>query len=136
MATVAGASEAGGGALLALGLLTPLGAAATIGVMTVASVSVHGDKGLWATNGGYELPMLYAVAAAALAFTGPGSWSVDHAAGWHLSGWLWGVGAILLGLIGAAFQLFRRDHALSSDSAYPADAVQEAGDPATTGARG
>src|SRR5436309_15574543 len=55
MATLAGMSEAGGGALLFLGLLTPLGAAAAIGTMIVAS-SVHKSNVLWARNGGYELP--------------------------------------------------------------------------------
>ena len=133
MAFLAGLSEAGGGALLVLGLLTPFGAAAVIGVMTVAAVSVHGDKGLWATNGGYELPLLYAVGAAALGFTGAGSFSIDSAAGLHLDGWWWGIGAILLGLIGAALQLFRRDHALTAGAAYPAEAVAEAGDPAMAG---
>src|SRR5947208_2970631 len=57
MAILAGLSEAGGGTLLGLGLITPLAAAMIIGVMVTASVSVHGDKGLWATNGGYELPL-------------------------------------------------------------------------------
>ena len=71
MAALAGMSEAGGGALLFLGLLTPFGAAAVIGTMLVASMSVHKDNGLWASNGGYELPFFYAVVAAGLAFTVP-----------------------------------------------------------------
>src|SRR3954463_16275461 len=49
MAAVAGLSEAGGGVLLLLGLLTPLGSAMVIGTMIVASVSVHASNGLWAT---------------------------------------------------------------------------------------
>src|SRR4051794_23849970 len=81
MATVAGLSESGGGLLLVLGLLTPLGAAMVIGTMIVASVSVHAPNGLWATNGGYELPLINALVAAGLAFTGAGSWSIDDAAG-------------------------------------------------------
>src|SRR3954471_1606545 len=48
MATVAGLSEAGGGMLLALGLLTPLGSAMIIGTMIVAAASVHAPHGLWA----------------------------------------------------------------------------------------
>src|SRR3954470_1038401 len=87
MAALAGLSEAGGATLLVLGLLTPLGAAMVIGVMVVASVSVHGDKGLWATNGGYELPLTNAVIAGSLAFTGAGSFSLDNALGLGLSGW-------------------------------------------------
>src|SRR5207245_11525623 len=60
MAAVAGASEAGGGLVLALGLFTPLAAATIIGTLLVAA-SVHLEQGLWATNGGYELPGLLAV---------------------------------------------------------------------------
>jgi putative oxidoreductase len=126
MAAVAGASEAAGGVLMFLGLLTPLAAAAIIGVMTVAAVSVHKDNGLWATNGGYELPMFYGVVAAGLAFTGPGSFSIDNGLGLHLAGWAWGLGAVVLGLAGAAVQLSRRSRALATPSgdAYPADTAR------------
>src|SRR3954453_19026168 len=127
MAALAGMSEAGGGALLFLGLLTPFGAAAVIGTMLVASVSVHKDNGLWASNGGYELPIFYAVVAAGLAFTGPGSFSVDNGLGLNLSGWDWGLLALVLAGVGAAIQLSRRnkvvaaDRAVADSDAYPAD---------------
>jgi len=142
MAAMAGLSEAGGGTLLILGLLTPLGAAMVIGVMVVASVSVHGDKGLWATNGGFELPLTNAVIAGALAFTGAGSFSLDNALGLHLSGWDWGIGAVVLGLIGAGVQLARRERMLEAEGeaegeaaeAYPAEDVTVAADPASEGA--
>jgi uncharacterized membrane protein YphA (DoxX/SURF4 family) len=49
MALLAGVGEAGGGVLLALGLLTPLGAAAGVGVMLNAS-SVHLSQGFWNNN--------------------------------------------------------------------------------------
>src|SRR3954451_18991352 len=48
MAMIAGLSEAGGGLMLVLGLLTPLAAAMVIGTMIVAAVSVHAKQGLWA----------------------------------------------------------------------------------------
>lgn len=140
MAALAGASEAGGGLLLFLGLLTPLGAAAIIGTMTVAAVSVHKDNGLWATNGGYELPMFFGVVAAGLAFTGPGSFSVDNGLGLHLAGWGWGLFALVLGGIGAAIQLSRRKRVLQAadTAAYPAGdeaagSADVAGDPASAG---
>ena len=129
MAAAAGLSEAGGGALLVLGLLMPLAAAMVIGVMTVAAVSVHGRKGVWSTNGGYELPMTNAVVAAGLGFTGAGSWSVDHALGLGLGGWGWGLLAVVVGLIGASVQLARRNSAIDADAeaeAYPADAEESA----------
>lgn len=51
MAVLAGVGELAG-ALVAMGLLTSLAAAAVIAVMLNAIVAVHLDKGLWATNGG------------------------------------------------------------------------------------
>src|SRR5205085_1331559 len=52
MAMLAGASEFGGGALLVLGFLSPLGSAAIIGMMTAAILAVHLPNGMWNTNGG------------------------------------------------------------------------------------
>lgn len=80
MALVAGVSEFGAGLLLAFGLLTPLAAAAVVGTLVVAS-SLHWAQGLWGQGGGYELPLLYVVVAGALAFTGPGAYSVDSLLG-------------------------------------------------------
>jgi putative oxidoreductase len=77
-ALVAGASQIGSGLFLAAGLLTPLAAMAAMGVMTVAG-TVKRPKGLWVQNDGYEYPLVLVVVSAALALTGPGRWSVDHA---------------------------------------------------------
>jgi putative oxidoreductase len=79
-ALVAGASQIGSGLFLAAGLLTPLAAMAAMGVMTVAG-TVKRPKGLWVQNDGYEYPLVLVVVSAALALTGPGRWSVDHALG-------------------------------------------------------
>ncbi len=123
MALLAGGSEALGGGLLFLGLLTPLGAAIVVGVMVVA-MSVHVGNGLWATGGGYELPFTYAVVAAGLGFTGPGAVSVDSAAGLTgLHGYLWGAAAAALGIIAALLALARRDTELRRDAAPPAAAA-------------
>jgi putative oxidoreductase len=99
MATLAGLAEAGGGLLLALGFLTPLAAAAIIGVMTNAILSVHLPKGIWNSEGGLEFPLVMATAATAVVFTGAGKWSLDRAFGWELSGWKWGLAAVALGLV-------------------------------------
>jgi putative oxidoreductase len=53
-AIVAGAAEAGGGALLASGVAVPLAGAAITGTMTTAIRHVHAAKGPWATEGGWE----------------------------------------------------------------------------------
>src|SRR5437588_9784674 len=50
-ARAAGAAEALGGALLALGLATPAAAAALSGVMLTAVRTVHWSKGVWVTEG-------------------------------------------------------------------------------------
>jgi putative oxidoreductase len=104
-AVVNGLVEAGGGLLLALGLLTPLAAAALVGVMTMASLLVHVPRGLWNAAGGYELPLVFATAATALAFTGPGRWSIDRALGLDLAGIAYGVGAAAVG-VAVAVALF------------------------------
>ena len=107
-AFMAGLTETGGGFLLALGLLTPLGAAAIVSVMVVAAVSVHIPKGFFGQNGGYEFPLIMGVGALALAFTGPGSFSLDAIIGSYLSGALWGVAALLAGVFAGSVTLLER----------------------------
>jgi putative oxidoreductase len=99
-AVIAGAAETGGGALLGLGLLTPVGAAATIGVMDQAVRTVHLKNGFFVTNGGYEFNLILAAAAFALADHGPGPWSLDSKLGLKMSGPLWALGALGAGLAG------------------------------------
>ena len=76
-AAAAGLGELVGGLLVALGLLGPVGPALVISVMIVATVTVHLSKGLWNTNGGFELPLVYSASALALAFATYGQYSVD-----------------------------------------------------------
>src|SRR5438876_2402289 len=76
-AAAAGLAETGGGLLVALGLFGPAGPALVVSVMIVAAVSVHWPHGLFAASNGIELPLLYGAAAAALALTGPGRFSLD-----------------------------------------------------------
>jgi putative oxidoreductase len=110
-AFLAGFGEAGGGLLLTLGFLTPLGCAAIIGVMLNAVVSVHWPKGIWATNGGFEFPLTLAIVAAGIAFTGPGRVSVDRALGLTLHGVGWGLAAIGVGLASGVVTLAIRSRA-------------------------
>jgi putative oxidoreductase len=99
-ALAAGAAEAGGGALLALGFLTPLASAAIIGVMSQAIRTVHGPKGPWNQEGGWEYNAVLIAAAVAIADAGPGEWSLDHALGINLKGPLWALGALAAGAAG------------------------------------
>ena len=80
-ATLAGTGEFLSGLLVALGLFFPLGPALMVAVMVVAILTQHLHNGFFAMNGGFELPLLYATAAVALAFTGPGAYSLDTALG-------------------------------------------------------
>jgi putative oxidoreductase len=99
-ALAAGAGETGGGALLALGFLTPLAAASIIGVMTQAVRTVHGSKGPWNQDGGWEYNAVLAAAAFAVADAGPGEWSLDHALGLKLKGPVWALAALGAGVAG------------------------------------
>jgi putative oxidoreductase len=70
-------SEIGSGVLVALGLFGPIGPALMLSVMIVAAGSVHWPNGVFAQNNGIEVPLLYGAAAATLALTGFGQYSVD-----------------------------------------------------------
>lgn len=76
-ATAAGAAETGAGALLVLGLGTPLAAALVTGTMVTATRKVHLNAGPWATNGGWEYNAVLIAAVTLLAETGPGPLSID-----------------------------------------------------------
>ena len=99
-AMAAGTMEFGGGLLLALGLVTPIAAAALIAVMTAAVITVHYQKGIWSTNGGFEYNLVLAAVAFALAAIGAGHWSLDHAFGISVHGTVWGIGALVAGGLG------------------------------------
>ncbi|HTW03857.1 MAG TPA: DoxX family protein [Streptosporangiaceae bacterium] len=71
MATLAGATELGGGLLTAAGVADPAGPLAIMGVMSVAATT-HRANGPLNANRGFELPLTNLAAAAALAVAGPG----------------------------------------------------------------
>jgi len=99
-ARAAGTAEFLGGALIALGLFTPFAAAALIGVMTTAVITVHARNGIWNTNQGYEFNVVLSAAVFALAGIGRGVWSLDNAFGFDLHGVIWAVAALAVGIIG------------------------------------
>ena len=100
-AVVVGLAEFGGGALLVLGMLTPLGAAAVAGVMFVAIATVHWKNGFFNSSGGYEFNLLIVATAIGLAMTGPGTISIDDLAGWTLAGPAWGLAALGISAVAA-----------------------------------
>ena len=90
MAVLAGIAEAGGGILLALGLLTPLACAAIAIVMLNAIFAVTLKRAFLL---GSELELMYLVTVVSLAAIGPGRFSLDRAIAWddNISGVWWGV---------------------------------------------
>jgi putative oxidoreductase len=102
-ALLAGASEAGGGVLLALGLFTPAAASMLTGVMTNAIRHVHRQNGLWVTDGGIEYPAVIIAALAALSDSGPGRFSLDETLGIRLRGPVVTALAMGAGAVGAMF---------------------------------
>ncbi|MGQ4596318.1 DoxX family membrane protein [Nocardia sp. R6R-6] len=101
--TLAGLTELGGGLLLLLGLLTPLAAAAVLGTM-INAINLTWSGGLL-TGKGYEVGLLFATAAVGLAFTGPGKISLDAGRPWGRQGFVWGVAAVILGVVSGVFVL-------------------------------
>lgn len=102
-ALAAGVSEFGGGILLALGFLNPLGALAVIAAMVMAILLVHVQNGLWAEKGGIELPLINATVALAVLVSGPGRYSLDAALGVALPAAIGYLTALLVvaGIVGA-----------------------------------
>lgn len=116
-AFMAGLTELGGGLLLALGLMTPVAASVVFAVMLVAGVSAHGTRGFFLANGGYEYTLVLGVSGLSIAFTGPGSLSLDALLGLNLGGVLWGGAALLVGVAGGAIQLGGRRRASKPQAA-------------------
>jgi putative oxidoreductase len=110
-AVVAGLAEFCGGLLLLLGWFTPIGSAAIIAVMVAAIMTVHGPKGLWNSDGGFEYHLVVIAAVFALAGVGAGKWSLDHALAFSDNGATWAIGALIVGaLAGSSAVLTAREH--------------------------
>jgi putative oxidoreductase len=104
-ALAAGATEAGGGALVALGLATPLAAAGLSSVMITALRTAVWNEGFKPATGEHEV--LLAVAALALTETGPGAPSLDDALGIERRGTGWVLAALGAGAAGSAIAISR-----------------------------
>jgi putative oxidoreductase len=103
-AFLATATELGAAVLLFLGLLTPLAAAAVIGVMLVALIANHFKNGyfIFRPGEGYEYVLFITLTAFGLAALGGGQVSLDHALhlGRHLHGWVIGGKGLVLACVG------------------------------------
>ena len=133
-ARVAGVSELGGGVLVALGAVDPVGPVALAGAMVVAS-STHLDNGPFAAKSGYELPLTNLATALALWVTGPGAISFDRLTGFKLRPSLRRVvvaGALASSAATLAMVLRARQDAAVAAESVPADqSVAEPGPEST-----
>ena len=100
-------TELAAGALLVLGLLTPLAAAAVVGTMVVALVANHAKNGFFVfrPGEGYEYVLMITLVSCAIGALGAGGWSVDHVAGFGVHGRAGLAIAVLAGAGGAALLL-------------------------------
>ncbi|MCL2550561.1 MAG: DoxX family membrane protein [Actinomycetia bacterium] len=112
-AIAAGAGEAGGGLLLALGVATPAAGAAAAGAMAGAT-AVHRPGGFFATAGGFEYPAYLGFVAAALGVAGPGRYSVDHLTGHRLNSVAMVTAAFAASSLAAAVVVGRRESVVAA----------------------
>jgi putative oxidoreductase len=120
-AVAAGATETGGGILIALGLATPLAAAGLSAVMITALRTVVWKEGIKPATGEHEV--LLAAAALALTETGPGEPSLDSALGLERSGPGWVLAALSASAAGSAMAISMGRRQLAAPSAAaPAEA--------------
>ncbi|GAA3957104.1 DoxX family protein [Gordonia caeni] len=110
LAIVGGISETVGGALLILGLLTPIAGSAVLGVIIVAmTYKATLAGGVWfftaQGGGGIEFEIVLAAAAIALILCGPGTYSIDRQWGWSRRP-AWGSAAWLIIAVAAAIAIW------------------------------
>jgi putative oxidoreductase len=101
-AVAAATAETAGGAMLALGALTPVAASLLTGTMITAIRKVHFPNGIWNTDGGYEFNLALIAAALAVVDCGPGSPSVDRALSIEAKGNAWTLASLAAGAAGSA----------------------------------
>ncbi|MFD8815724.1 DoxX family protein [Streptomyces sp. NPDC059627] len=95
-------TELGAGALLALGLLTPLACAAVLSMMLVAGLLAHRPHGFFVFKEGYEYVLVLGTLTVALGAWGPGKYALDTAADITVTGWA-GAGVVLgVGVVATA----------------------------------
>ena len=85
-AAISTAIELVGGLLVAIGVATPLAAAALVAQSIVIVIHAHWPKGFFSTAGGYEHPLLLGLVAASICLIGAGALSIDAALGLHPDG--------------------------------------------------
>lgn len=89
-------AEVGGGAMLVLGLFTPLGASVALAVAGTLVYLKWGTGFFMDGDGGYQYQLMLGAAALALLFTGPGRIAVDVNTPWRRNPVPYGLVGLLL----------------------------------------
>lgn len=100
LAWITALTETLGGALLIVGMFTPLAAAGLLGV-AASVVYVKFDGGFFGPPEGFEYELLLACCAFVLLFTGAGRVSIDVHTPWRRRPWPYGVLGVLAAAAGA-----------------------------------
>jgi putative oxidoreductase len=92
------------GALLILGLLTPLAAGGVLGVMLVAWVTAHRNNGffIFKPGQGWEYVAYISFTCIAIGTLGAGDWSLDNALDINFNDWAGLITTLVVGVGGAA----------------------------------
>jgi putative oxidoreductase len=115
----AGVAEAGGGLLLALGFLNPIGSLMIASAMLTAIFAAHLHKGWFNSTHGPELPLTNLAAVAAVALIGPGRYSLDGLLGLAIPAPV-GIGLAALTVLGVAIAFVTRTAAPRAQTAEAA----------------
>ena len=113
-------TEVGGGLLVVLGLLWPIGPVAIIAAMLMA-LTVHWPR-FWAQGGGIEYPLVLLIAGLAVGLTGPGAYALDSVVNVQLPEPLSLVVGVIAAVLGVGVALATRAPAQAPVPA-PADEV-------------
>lgn len=95
-ALLGGLGEFGGGLLLALGFLSPLGALGVFASMLMAAlIKFSWGRDFWSTQDGYEYALVLALMSLISGIAGPGSYSLDALLGIHMPQFFFWIGLVL-----------------------------------------
>lgn len=114
-AWVVALAELGGGLLIVLGFLGPIGPMLAVADMLVALITVHWQHGFFNSEGGIEFALIVAAASAAIGLTGFGAWSLDALLGIVVPDWLIVV-ALIVAVAAVVVTLFMRNTTQDSAS--------------------
>ena len=121
---LAALSEFGGGLLVVLGLLGPLGSLGIIAAMLMAIILAHREH-FFAQNRGMEYPLFLLVVAVAVAISGPGAYSLDNWLGLALPAPVTFIVGLVLVVAGVGLALATREP-LPQTASQPEQTPQQA----------